>query len=223
MNFAIKVSDLAFNWPQNKTFSLSIPDWQVTAGQNVFLYGPSGSGKSTFLNLLSGVVAGYSGQLSVLGQDLKALSAAKRDRFRAKHIGMIFQQFNLLPYLSGWQNIELGRYFAPQRDQKNNDLLTELTDKLQLSDTLLKQRSGSISVGQQQRIAVARALINQPQLIIADEPTSALDSELRDQFIELLLSTSSDSTVIFVSHDKSLARHFDVQFDLMQLRGAKHK
>ena len=219
MELAIKVADLAFSWPKNPQFCLSIVDWQVKCGQKIFLYGPSGSGKSTLLNLLSGVVAGYSGQITILQQELKTLSAAKRDRFRAQHMGMIFQQFNLLPYLSGRQNIQLGQYFAPQTNKQSNDLLAQLCEKLQLSNYLLSQSAGSMSVGQQQRIAVARALINQPQLIIADEPTSALDSELRDQFIELLLSTASESTVVFVSHDRSLATHFDEQFDLTTLQG----
>ncbi|WP_340679873.1 ABC transporter ATP-binding protein [Paraglaciecola sp.] len=218
MELAINVSDLNFSWNKNSSFCLSIVDWQVSCGQKVFLYGQSGSGKSTLLNLLSGVITGYSGQLKVLDHDLQALSGAKRDCFRAQHIGMIFQQFNLLPYLSGLQNIQLAQYFAPQQKTKNNELLGQLTDKLQLSKELLKQSACTMSVGQQQRIAVARALINQPQLIIADEPTSALDSELRDHFIELLLSTASESTVIFVSHDKSLAAHFDVQYDLTGLQ-----
>ncbi|WP_340677832.1 ATP-binding cassette domain-containing protein [Paraglaciecola sp.] len=221
MELAINVTDLNFSWNKNSSFCLSIADWQVSCGQKVFLYGQSGSGKSTLLNLLSGVVAGYSGELRVLQQDLTALSGAQRDSFRAKNIGIIFQQFNLLPYLNGLQNIQLAQYFASRSSSQNKQLLGQITEKLQLSKVLLNQSAGTMSVGQQQRIAVARALINQPKLIIADEPTSALDSELRDQFIELLLSVASESTVIFVSHDKGLATHFEVSYDLAALQGVK--
>jgi putative ABC transport system ATP-binding protein len=221
MESAINLTDLNFSWNKNSSFCLSIADWQVSCGQKVFLYGQSGSGKSTLLNLLSGVVADYNGELRVLQQDLKTLSGAKRDTFRAQNIGIIFQQFNLLPYLNGLQNIQLAQYFASRSSSQNKQLLGQITEKLQLTKVLLNQSAGTMSVGQQQRIAVARALINQPKLIIADEPTSALDSELRDQFIELLLSVASESTVIFVSHDKSLATHFEVSYDLAALQGVK--
>lgn len=220
MEYAINVTDLCYRWPNNSAFDLSIHDWQICQGQKVFLYGPSGSGKSTLLNLLSGVLTGYTGCLRVLDCDLATLCGAQRDQFRAAHIGMIFQQFNLLPYLSGLQNIQLAQYFKPGRKPApQTELLAQLSDKLQLSSTLLKQTAATMSVGQQQRIAVARALINQPQVIIADEPSSALDSELRDQFIELLLDTARANTVIFVSHDKNLATHFDTQCNMSDLRG----
>lgn len=220
MEYAINIAELSFRWPKNPAFELFIQDWQVSQGQNVFLYGPSGSGKSTLLNLLSGVLTGYTGHLQVLDCDLTSLSRAQRDQFRAAHIGMIFQQFNLLPYLSGLQNIQLAQYFKPKHQAAwQTELLAQLCDTLQLSSALLKQTAATMSVGQQQRIAVARALINQPQLIIADEPSSALDSELRDQFIELLLSTTTKNTVIFVSHDKNIASHFDRQCNIAELRG----
>ena len=220
MEYAINIAELSFRWPKNPAFELFIQDRQVSQGQNVFLYGPSGSGKSTLLNLLSGVLTGYTGHLQVLDCELTSLSGAQRDQFRAAHIGMIFQQFNLLPYLSGLQNIQLAQYFKPNHQAAGQtELLAQLCDTLQLSSALLKQTAATMSVGQQQRIAVARALINQPQLIIADEPSSALDSELRDQFIELLLSTTTNNTVIFVSHDKNIASHFDRLCNIAELRG----
>lgn len=217
MDCAINITDLKFIWNKHSAFQLNIPRWQVAKGQNVFLYGQSGSGKSTLLNLLSGVISGYSGQIEVLSQDLGLMSASQRDQFRANNIGMIFQQFNLLPYLSGKQNILLGRYFAKKEAEEPVELLDHLTNKLQLSEKLLGQPAGQMSVGQQQRIAVVRALINQPKLIIADEPTSALDTELRDQFIQLLLECAQQSSVLFVSHDRSLAPNFSQQVELSQL------
>ena len=223
MEYAINVKDLSFRWPDNPAFDLSVRNWQVNKGQKVFLYGPSGSGKSTLLNLLSGVLSGYSGQLRVLDCDFASLNGAQRDQFRAANIGMIFQQFNLLPYLTGLDNILLAEYFRPAtKPAPQNELLAQLCDKLQLSSSLLKQSAATMSVGQQQRIAVARALINQPQLIIADEPSSALDSELRDRFIELLLDMTQANTVLFVSHDRSLATHFDTHCNMPDLRGLSH-
>lgn len=217
MELAINIKDLNFSWQKQSMFKLHISRWQVEKAQHLFLYGKSGSGKSTLLNLLSGVVSGYSGSIEILGQDLNSISAAKRDQFRANNVGMIFQQFNLLPYLSGLQNIQLGQYFSSSNSDSKQQLLEQLTDKLQLSGSLLAQAASEMSVGQQQRVAVVRALINQPQLIIADEPTSALDSELRDHFIQLLLECAQQSTVIFVSHDKSLANHFSQQVNFADL------
>ena len=218
MQLAISISDLSFAWPGKDGFRLSIDHWQVPSGKNVFLYGPSGSGKSTLLNLLSGVIPAQSGSLAVLAQELTVLSARQRDRFRAKHIGMIFQQFNLLPYLSGEQNIQLAGSFNGKNKSINSDYRQHLYGQLSLSDKILQQGASTLSVGQQQRIAVARALIFQPKLIIADEPTSALDSQLRDNFVNLLLSNATDSTVIFVSHDRTLEPLFDQQFDITALQ-----
>jgi putative ABC transport system ATP-binding protein len=219
MEFAINITDLKFCWKKKSSFQLTIPYWQVKEGQNLFMFGRSGSGKSTFLSLLSGVVSGYSGQLEILGRDISRMSASQRDQFRANNIGMIFQQFNLLPYLSGLQNIQLGQYFASKSNRFDGQLFQQLCEKLKLSSELLMQTASSMSVGQQQRIAVARALINRPQLIIADEPTSALDTEMRDEFIQLLLDCAQQSTVIFVSHDRSLASHFNQRMDLADLNG----
>ena len=217
MELAIKLSDVAFRWHRDTPNVLNIADWQVEAGRKVFVYGPSGSGKSTLLNVLSGVLRANQGEVSVLGQNLQQLSGSRRDQFRANHMGMIFQQFNLLPYLSGRDNIKLAGYFSQARAAQPEQHFAQICAQLQLSESLLAQSAGHMSVGQQQRIAVARALINQPQLIIADEPTSALDSELRDQFINLLLNCAADSTVIFVSHDRSLLGHFEQHVELSQL------
>ncbi|MFT4994183.1 MAG: putative ABC transport system ATP-binding protein [Paraglaciecola sp.] len=218
MPLAINISKLSFAWPGKNGFRLNINNWQVSSGSHVFLYGPSGSGKSTLLNLLSGVMPAQSGNLEVLAEELTTLSARQRDRFRARHIGMIFQQFNLLPYLSGEQNIQLAGRFNGKNKLINTDYARYLYGQLALSDNILQQDASTLSVGQQQRIAVARALIYQPELIIADEPTSALDTELRDSFVNLLLSNATHSTVIFVSHDRSLMPLFDQQFDIRSLQ-----
>ncbi|WP_339720006.1 ATP-binding cassette domain-containing protein [uncultured Paraglaciecola sp.] len=218
MPHSLSIKDLIFTWSKNSDFTLRIPSWQVEAGKKVFLYGRSGEGKSTLLNLISGIQNNYSGSIQVLGQDLGKLEQRQKDVFRANNIGIIFQQFNLLPYLSAYQNIVLAQRFRSAEHRPQPETLVSICDRLELSSKLLQQKALELSVGQQQRVAVARALYGAPSLIIADEPTSALDTQTRDQFIRLLLDSAQSSTVIFVSHDRSLASHFDSQQSLAELQ-----
>ncbi|PKG99777.1 hypothetical protein CXF95_09635 [Paraglaciecola sp. MB-3u-78] len=196
-------------------------NWQVETGNNVFLYGRSGEGKSTLLNLISGIENRYTGNIQVLGQDMAKLSQRQKDTFRANNIGIIFQQFNLLPYLSAEQNILLAQRFKSVNKSPHADQLAAICERLELSRNLLKRKAIELSVGQQQRVAVARALFATPALIIADEPTSALDTQTREQFIQLLLDCAQTSTVVFVSHDMSLASHFDQQLALADLQQSR--
>lgn len=190
----------------------------------MFLKGASGSGKSTLLNLLAGVLAAPIDTVRLLNQDLAALSSRQRDRFRARHVGMVFQQFNLIPYLSVIDNIQMASHFAGLSRSATEERAQRLFDSLKLSNTLLRQRADQLSVGQQQRVAIARALINDPEILLADEPTSALDSELRDRFIHLLLELCQrqNSTLIFVSHDMQLAQHFSRVVTLDSINRAQH-
>lgn len=215
---AICISDLRFAWAGQAPV-LDIPSLQVGAGERVFLHGASGSGKSTLLALLGGVLQPQSGSLVVLGHALQQMSAARRDRLRAAQIGFVFQMFNLLPYLSVLDNVLLPLRFSSQRRERlcaagQREALRagELLQSLGLSDQRLWQRTPTqLSQGQQQRVAVARALIGQPALVVADEPTSALDSDARSDFLALLLRecAAAGSTLVFVSHDHSLAPLFD--------------
>ena len=218
MLHSLSIKDLFFTWSKPSDFALHIPNWQVETGKKVFLYGRSGEGKSTLLNLISGIENRYAGNIQVLGQDMAKLSQRHKDTFRANNIGIIFQQFNLLPYLSAEQNILLAQRFRSVSKTPQSDELSSICERLELSTNLLKQKSIELSVGQQQRVAVARALYGTPALIIADEPTSALDTQTREQFIQLLLDCAQNSTVIFVSHDMSLAPHFDQQLGLADLQ-----
>jgi putative ABC transport system ATP-binding protein len=221
MPYSLSIKDLFFTWSKKSDFALHIPDWKVKTTEKVFLYGRSGEGKSTLLNLISGIQSRYTGNIQVLGQDMSELSQTQKDTFRANNIGIIFQQFNLLPYLSAEQNILLAQRFKNTKNTKNtqqSDQLASICERLELNSHLLKQKSIELSVGQQQRVAVARALYGSPELIIADEPTSALDTQTREKFIHLLLDCAQSSTVIFVSHDMSLASHFDQQLGLAQLQ-----
>ena len=199
----------------------------IERGESIFLKGASGSGKSTLLGLIGGVLTPWEGKISLCGHEMTALSSGRRDALRVDHLGIIFQQLNLLPYLSILANVVLPCRFSKRRrgriSNKLDDEARELVEALGLESDDLSRKVGDLSVGQQQRVAVARALIGAPDLIIADEPTSALDHDNRDRFIELLNTQRSKfgSSLLFVSHDTTLAKHFDRSFDLSELnRGA---
>ncbi|MEE3923345.1 ABC transporter ATP-binding protein [Pseudomonas viridiflava] len=225
----IELSDLSFNWPGQPQL-LDIPEFRLKTGETLFLKGPSGSGKTTLLGLLGGVQKPTRGTIRLLGQELSSLSAAARDRFRVDHTGYIFQQFNLLPFLSVRENIELPCHFskvraerAKQRHGSVEKATTTLLTHLGLKDpAMLTRRADSLSIGQQQRVAAARALIGQPELVIADEPTSALDADSREAFIRLLFAECREAgaSLLFVSHDQSLAPLFDRNLSLSDLNRA---
>ncbi|WP_428926296.1 ATP-binding cassette domain-containing protein [Marinibacterium sp. SX1] len=208
------LEDVGFRWPGRGGFGLSVPDFTLAPRETVLLLGESGSGKSTLLSLICGIVVPQDGRVSVDGTDLSGLGAGARDRFRAERIGVIFQQFNLLPYGTVRDNIRLPLRFAPDRRARAGDAAAEterLCTGLGLSADLLGVAAGRLSVGQQQRVAVARALIGQPPLIVADEPTSALDARSQDAFLGLLFDQlrAAGSALLMVSHDDRLGDRFD--------------
>lgn len=221
----IDIENLRFRWAGQTQDTLDIAQLQIQRGEHLFIQGASGSGKTTLLNLLAGVFTAQTGHLRVLGQDLSRLSALKRDRFRGDHLGVIFQQFNLLPYLNTLDNIRLPLNFSKHRRQREphpQQTAQAWLKRLQLADTLLNQPVSHLSIGQQQRVAIVRALMGRPELIIADEPTSALDADNRDRFMHWLLEAAeqTQATLVFVSHDPHLAKHFHHQVDLAHLNRA---
>ena len=210
----IALSDLLFRWSGQASPCLDIPELALAAGERVFLHGASGSGKSTLRAVLGGVAVPERGQVELLGQDIVALGAHRRDAFRADHIGFIFQQFNLLPWLSARDNVLLPCTFSARRHARAGDPPAEaarLLQRLDLSASLWDSPAAQLSVGQQQRVAAARALIGRPEILIADEPTSALDAPRQQAFVDLLLTEAAavGATLLFVSHDQRLAAHFD--------------
>lgn len=224
----IDITDLGFAWPGQAEL-LDIPAFTLNSGETLFLKGPSGSGKTTLLGLLGGVQAPVRGHVRLLGQDLGALSSGARDRFRVDHTGYIFQQFNLLPFLSVRENVELPCRFSRLRAQRASQrhgsvsaAAVTLLGHLGLGEALLERRADALSIGQQQRVAAARALIGQPELLIADEPTSALDADARESFLRLLFDECRDAgtSLLFVSHDQSLAPLFDRSLSLLDLNRA---
>jgi putative ABC transport system ATP-binding protein len=220
----VDLSSVRFSWHGAPPWVIDIDALRVSRGERVFLRGPSGSGKSTLLSLLAGVVTPREGTVQVLGHSLGALSGAERDRFRADHIGFIFQMFNLIPYLSVVENVALPCGFSQRRKARaGGDVDAEAVRLLEHLDMggadLLRRQVTSLSVGQQQRVAAARALIGAPELVIADEPTSALDADRRKAFIDLLFRECERerSALIFVSHDASLAPLFDRTLEFSQI------
>ncbi|MDR0746927.1 MAG: ABC transporter ATP-binding protein [Helicobacteraceae bacterium] len=212
MSEIVNLKDLRFGWKRTEPAVLDIPDFSVKRGESVFIHGPSGSGKSVLLSLIAGILQPQSGSVVVCGTRIDALSGSARDAFRADRIGFIFQRFNLIPYLTPFDNVLIPCELSGRRRaeagvplEKARDLLT----RLDLPPALWDRRAAMLSVGEQQRVAAARALIGAPDLIIADEPTSALDSDRREGFLRLLLSLRASSSLIFVSHDLSLAGAFD--------------
>jgi putative ABC transport system ATP-binding protein len=224
----ISLSRLAYAWP-GQTNLLQIDALALAAGRTLFIGGPSGSGKSSLLALLSGVVLPTAGDCQILGQSMAALSPMARDRLRADAMGIVFQQFNLLPYLSMMDNVLLPVQVSQRRLQQSRqqhgtpaNQAQALFERLGLDGLPSSTPVHRLSVGQQQRVAVARAFMGSPQLVIADEPTSALDDDNRDAFLDLLLGLASEgaTSVVMVSHDRRLADRFDQQFWLEGPRSA---
>lgn len=209
---AIDLMNVRFHYPEqpNQTV-LNIPSWSLSGGEQAFVHGPSGGGKSTLLNLLSGLLMPSKGQVNILGQRLDQMTSRQRDRFRANHIGYVFQQFNLIPYLNSFDNTLLASQFSQRRKTPVlQDEIKQLLKSLNIAENDWHRPARNLSIGQQQRVAIARALINKPQLLIADEPTSSLDSINKDAFMALLMSIVAESriTLVFVSHDLSLSDYF---------------
>ena len=225
----IEIEQLRFAWPRAAHDCLAVDRLDLAAGNALFLYGPSGGGKSTLLGLMAGVLLPSAGRVRLLGQDLAQLSGARRDAFRADHLGYIFQQFNLLPYLSVLDNVLLPCRFSRVRRERAASRsgaaeadACSLLSRIGLAEPLWRRTAAELSVGQQQRVAAARALIGVPEIVIADEPTSALDAPLRDGFMDVLLAEcrAAGTTLVFVSHDERLAPRFDAQVSLASINTA---
>jgi putative ABC transport system ATP-binding protein len=219
----VSIRDIRFRYPRAQRDALAIERFEVAPSEHVFVRGPSGCGKTTLLSLLAGVLTAAEGQVVLLGRDWTSLSSSGRDRARADHVGYVFQQFNLLPYLSVLDNVVLSCRFSASRSARAGDSAAavkagaaRLLEQLGLGEEFHDRNAAELSVGQQQRVASARALIGRPELVIADEPTSALDEALRESFMRILLDacTEARSALVFVSHDARLARRFDRAVDL---------
>ncbi len=229
----IDITGLRFSWPNGASPVLAIDQFRAGPGELLFIMGPSGSGKSTLLGILTGILVPQDGAVNILGKQLTKLKGSERDSFRADNIGYIFQMFNLIPYLSVVENVTLPCQFSATR-KKNiqqlgsspSDEAIRLLKRLNLGNqSILNKPVVELSVGQQQRVAAARALIGSPPLVIGDEPTSSLDTEHRESFLRLLFDecSRSGSTLVFVSHDTSLKSLFNRTVDFKTINTASHQ
>jgi len=218
----IRLDSVRFYWSKNKDFKIFIPELKISEGEKVLLLGESGSGKTTLLSLVSGFLSPISGDIYLNEKNINSLSARSRDQYRSDNIGIIFQQFNLLPYANVIDNVILPLYFSKVRASKiinQKETAVNLCKSLRLPDTVTDMQANNLSVGQQQRVAVARALIGNPSLVIADEPTSSLDSDAQNIFLDLMFAQieKNNSTLLMVSHDTSLSSYFDRVIDINEI------
>jgi putative ABC transport system ATP-binding protein len=214
----LQIEQLRFGWPDGPAL-LAIQSFAIAPRERVFLFGPSGSGKSTLLNLVAGTLKPDAGTILVAGESMSGRHEGSRDRLRADRLGVVFQMFNLLPYLSVRDNVLLPCRFSARRREKalaRHGSLVRAADHLLAAlglggSGIAERPAASLSVGQQQRVAVARALVGEPALVIADEPTSALDFDAREAFLGLLFDEcrATGAGLLFVSHDHSLKTQFD--------------
>lgn len=224
----IKLENIKFKYSGTSKYTLDIPEFTLAKNKKAFLFGPSGCGKTTLLETLAGVLVPESGSVNICGSELQRMSASGRDHFRAAKMGYIFQSFNLIPYLSVYENIVLPlnlsverRKNVPRHDELK--IVLSICEKLGLAEYLNKSVT-ELSVGQQQRVAAARALLGKPELILADEPTSALDYDHREKFIKLLfeMCDQSQTSLLFVSHDRALEKLFDQSISLVEINKARN-
>ncbi len=197
---------------------IDLPHLAVPPGAQVALAGASGSGKSTLLNLIAGILRPDGGRICVAGIEITRLSEPRRDRVRARHVGYIFQTFNLLQGYTALENVELAMRFA---GRVNRALAASLLERVGLKDRM-NYRPRQLSVGQQQRVAVARALANRPELVLADEPTGNLDARHARAALELIreMCRENRAALLLVSHDREVLAQFETVHEMARLNRA---
>ena len=207
----LNLSNISFFYKNHELEILKIPEWKLLPESKVFIQGESGTGKTTFLNLLCGLLIPQKGKIEIFGTQVNQLNGPQRDLFRAKNIGYVFQQFNLIPYLSAIDNILLASKFTKNHSIQKRDKAKDLLLRLNIDRRVWFLEARKLSVGEQQRVAIARALINNPKLLIADEPTSALDSKNRENFMNLMMEVVIENriTLVCVGHDQEIAKFFN--------------
>lgn len=218
----IELEDLQFAYPSG-AFRLGVPRLSLADGERIAIVGPSGSGKTTLLNLIAGILPPDAGRIVVAGENVAALSDAGRRRFRARNIGFVFQDFALLDYLSARQNILYPFRISPglQLDADARRRAETLAAASGLGDKL-ERYPGALSQGEQQRVAICRALVTRPKLVLSDEATGNLDPESKIRILDLLFERAADAgaAVLAVTHDHELLPRFDRVIDFADFRQA---
>ena len=215
----IEINDLTFEYP-GSDFRFNLNSLNIKSGNKVALIGPSGYGKTTLLNLLSGILEPIKGTIHLNGTEVTKLADSQRRNFRITNIGFVFQNFELIEYLNVLDNILLSYRINPSLSMNREviDRAETISDQLGLGDKL-KRNVGKLSQGEMQRVAICRAILNNPKIILADEPTGNLDPRNKEKIIEILFDYSSreNATLITVTHDHSLLKGFDEVLDMQQL------
>jgi putative ABC transport system ATP-binding protein len=218
----ITLENIEFAWAGDG-FALNIAQFSIAAGEHVAIVGASGSGKTTLLNLIAGVVVPGRGHVTVGGETVSALSESERRAFRAKNIGFVFQDFRLLDYLNVLDNIVLPYRISPvlRLDLEVIDRAGSIAEQMGIADKL-RRRVQALSHGERQRVAICRALVTSPDLILADEATGNLDPKTKHRIIDALLELSGerDATVVAVTHDYELLPKFSRTIDVSSLQAA---
>jgi len=216
----IQISNLEFSYASGSGFRMFIQKLEIAASECVAIVGPSGSGKTTLLNLLAGTLVPQSGEIKVAGQNLDGMNEGARRRFRIDRVGQVFQAFELLEYLTVKENILLPHLIDPAKkdDAESQKRIETLLVSVGLKDKANK-RPSELSHGERQRVAVCRAMLNHPQLLLADEPTGNLDQANKQKVVDLLIEQARehDSMLLMVTHDRSMLDAFERVIDFAQL------
>lgn len=208
----ISTKNITFSYNQEQTFIM--PDLFCQAGSTILVTGNSGKGKTTYLHILAGLLQPNSGEIMIDNKEITHLKGSKADKFRGKNIGVVFQKSYFIASLSVLENLEMASWLATGKKHKAK--AKELLQKLDISEQAHKLPS-QLSVGQQQRVSIARALMNEPKVLLADEPTSSLDDKNADNVIELLetLSKEYKTALIIVTHDNRIKEKFTNQITMV--------
>jgi putative ABC transport system ATP-binding protein len=208
----ITAENITFSYSKEQLFHM--PNLYCSAGSTILITGDSGKGKTTYLHILAGILQPTTGEITIDGTNILALSESKRDAFRGQNIGVVFQKAHFVSALTVLENLEMASWLASGK--KNTDRAIELLEKLDIAKHANKLPS-KLSIGQQQRVSIARALMNKPKVLLADEPTSSLDDKNANKVIDLLTSLSKEykAALVIVTHDARIKEKFINQITLV--------